>query len=52
MLLQLLVKIKEILTKATFSYAPKLLAPFYTTYIQHTDLTFGPNLVPTKVPRQ
>ena len=34
---QLLVKIKEILTKTTFLYALDLLAPFYTTYTSHKD---------------
>ena len=29
-------------------YAPKLSAHFYTTYTQHTDFIFGPNLVPPK----
>ena len=45
---QLLVKIKEILNKFTFSYSPKLLAPFYTTYTPHTDCIFGPYLIPPR----
>ena len=45
---QMLVKIKEILNKTTFSYAPKLLVPLYTTYTQHTNFISGPNLVPPR----
>ena len=44
----MLVIIKEILAKNVFSYVPELLAAFYTTYTQHTDFPFGPNLVHSK----
>ena len=46
----MLVIIKEILTKNVFLYAIKFSAPFYTTYTQHTDFLFGPNLVTQKSP--
>ena len=46
----MLVIIKEILTKNVFLYTPKLLVPFYTTYTQHADFLFGPNLVPARSP--
>ena len=42
----MLVILKEILTKMYFCMPSKLSAPFYTTYAQHTDFIFGPNLVP------
>ena len=31
-----------------FCMPPKHLVPFSTTYTQHTDFIFGPNLVPPK----
>ena len=47
---QLLVNIKEILTKTTFSFGLQTFSPFYTTYTQHTDFIFGPNVVPQRYP--
>ena len=48
----MLVDLKEILTKIHFCTPPELLALIYTTYTQHTDFIFSPNLVPSKVSRQ
>ena len=46
----MLVIIKEILTKMYICTPPKFSVPFYTTYTQHTDFIFGPNLVSPKSP--